>query len=190
MSGAVVATRAQRILEELIYDRVRSNVNLCQLIVIEQELDDSIQRALGGSPESPEEGDEGDDVADGADGADSASADRDPDGADAALAAACLERAWSRLEREWRRLRRELGCELGDELPAIGGPVFDDDPLRADGGADLGEAGSSGGASDVGDPNHPGGALDDAPGGAPDANDPGRRGDGDGGDRTALGASA
>ncbi|GAB4507889.1 MAG: hypothetical protein Tsb0020_55810 [Haliangiales bacterium] len=163
-----MATREQRILEELIYDRVRSNVNLCQLIVIEQELDDSIQRALGGSAD---DADDGADDADGADGNDRASGDRDPDGADAALAAACLERAWSRLEREWRRLRRELGCELGDEPPAIGGPVFDDDPRRAHDDSEPGNAGSLGGDPDMGDARRPGG-------------------DPEGADQEALGASA
>ena len=77
----------QRILEEMIYDRVRATVNLCQLVIIEQELDENIQRAMddgmgagtgAGCPES------------------------------AALAREHLQRAWQRLEREWRTLREDL----------------------------------------------------------------------------------
>jgi hypothetical protein len=72
----------QRILDELIYDRVRETVNLCQLVIIEQELDESIRRAVHGA---------------GADGP-----------TPAALARAHLQRAWQRLESEWQTLREDL----------------------------------------------------------------------------------
>jgi hypothetical protein len=78
----------QRILEEMIYDRVRATVNLCQLVILEQELDENIQRAIGRT-------------------------DADADGdtvlpEPAALARAHVQRAWLRLEREWQTLREDL----------------------------------------------------------------------------------
>jgi hypothetical protein len=72
----------QRILDELIYDRVRASVNLCQLVIIEQELDESIQRAIR---------------------------DTDAPGTrPAELAREHVQRAWQRLEREWSTLREDL----------------------------------------------------------------------------------
>jgi hypothetical protein len=72
----------QRILEEMIYDRVRATVNLCQLVIIEQELDENIQRAIqgmgAGRPQPAE------------------------------LAREHLQRAWQRLESEWQTLREDL----------------------------------------------------------------------------------
>ena len=78
----------QRILEEMIYDRVRATVNLCQLVILEQELDENIQRAMGGMD---------DDMGTGA-------GCPEP----AALAREHLQRAWQRLEREWQTLREDL----------------------------------------------------------------------------------
>lgn len=70
-----------KILQELIYDRVRGNVNLCQLVILEQELEESIQRVIG-----------------------------DTDGVrPKLLALEHLKHAWDRLEREWNTLREELG---------------------------------------------------------------------------------
>jgi hypothetical protein len=69
----------QRILEELIYERVRVSVNLCQLVICEQDLDKSIQRALrtcGGTSEERE-----------------------------SMARTYIEAAWRRVEREWKDLR-------------------------------------------------------------------------------------
>lgn len=72
----------QRILDEIVYDRVREAVNVCRLVIIEQELDESIRRAVRST---------------GADGP-----------RPAELARAHLERAWQRLEREWQTLREDL----------------------------------------------------------------------------------
>lgn len=72
----------QRILEELVYERVRATVNLCQLVIIEQELDENIRRAIQG-----------------------VAGDRPQP---AALAREHLQRAWQRLENEWQTLREDL----------------------------------------------------------------------------------
>ena len=69
----------QRILEELIYERVRASVNLCQLVIFEQDLDKSIQRALGND---------------------------DPTGS--ALTRRYVAAAWRRLEKEWHDMRERL----------------------------------------------------------------------------------
>lgn len=82
----------QRILDEMIYDRVRATVNLCQLVILEQELDEHIQRAIDG-PDSDRDGDGDGDAA----GPESA-----------ALAREHVQRAWQRLEREWQTLREDL----------------------------------------------------------------------------------
>ncbi|ACY14363.1 hypothetical protein [Haliangium ochraceum] len=128
----------QRILEELVYDRVRTSVNLCQLVIIEQELDDSIRRALdsasGGGAGGGDDDDDDDDGIDerGGDGIDergdsdalghtcrgvgarpgrtgAASATPVSDRPSELCARAHMQRAWRRLEREWRDLRGELG---------------------------------------------------------------------------------
>ena len=78
----------QRILDEMIYDRVRATVNLCQLVILEQELDENIQRAIGGM---------GPDI-------DASAALPEP----AVLAREHVQRAWQRLEREWQTLREDL----------------------------------------------------------------------------------
>lgn len=71
-----------KILQELIYERVRQSVNLCQLVILEQELDKSIRRAMGGH----------------------AGSGQSPD----ALARGLMNEAWQRLEREWDELRDNL----------------------------------------------------------------------------------
>jgi hypothetical protein len=45
----------RRILEELIYERVRVSVDLCELMAFELDLSASIERALSGCAESPGE---------------------------------------------------------------------------------------------------------------------------------------
>jgi hypothetical protein len=45
----------RRILEELIYERVRVSVDLCELMAFELDLSASIERALAGCVESPGE---------------------------------------------------------------------------------------------------------------------------------------
>jgi hypothetical protein len=82
----------QRILDEMIYDRVRATVNLCQLVILEQELDENIQRAIRGMDSDPDPD------------PDPAAAVPDP----AALAREHVQRAWQRLEREWQNLREDL----------------------------------------------------------------------------------
>lgn len=76
----------QRILDEMIYGRVRATVNLCQLVIIEQELDEHIQRAVSGMAPGMGAG------------------RLQP----AALAREHLQRAWQRLESEWQTLREDL----------------------------------------------------------------------------------
>ena len=71
------------ILEELVYDRVRASVNLCQIIVLERELEESIRRALGGAVAVPDDAD--------------------------AMAQEYVDRAWERIEHELHDLREELG---------------------------------------------------------------------------------
>lgn len=73
----------REILEELVYDRVRASVNLCQIIVTERELEESIRRAMGGADAAPGEAD--------------------------AMAQEYVDRAWERIERELHELREELG---------------------------------------------------------------------------------
>ena len=94
----------QRILEELVYDRVRSTVNLCQLVIVEQELDESIQRAMArpGARPGAEAGAERD-AGLGAGGGTIV-----PGRKPAVLAREHMQRAWERLEREWNTLRKDL----------------------------------------------------------------------------------
>jgi hypothetical protein len=96
-----MSTMEQRILEELVYDRVRSTVNLCQLVIVEQELDESVQRALA-RPGAGAGADLGAGAGAGADG--TAVPGRKP----GELAREHMQRAWERLEREWNRLRKDL----------------------------------------------------------------------------------
>jgi hypothetical protein len=71
----------RRILEEMIYERVRVSVNLCQLVMLEQDLDRSIHKALtaGDATDSERE----------------------------ALARELVDKAWQRIEAEWDELRRD-----------------------------------------------------------------------------------
>jgi hypothetical protein len=81
------------LLEELIYERVRLNVDLLELVDFERDLAESIERALAAC---------------------GAAEDRDR------LASDYLERAWARLERDWRAARDDddhpLQCPLCGEL--------------------------------------------------------------------------
>ena len=73
----------RRILQELIYERVRGSVNLCQLVVFERDLGSSVQRAHG-NPEGA--------------------------GANASeLARQYIDDAWQRLEEEWQEMRDRFG---------------------------------------------------------------------------------
>jgi len=72
----------QRILEELIYERVRVSVNLCQLVIFEQDLDKSIQRALSKCGTTSDERE--------------------------SMARTYIEAAWRRVEREWKDLRDNI----------------------------------------------------------------------------------
>lgn len=75
----------RKILQELVYDRVRGNINLCQLVILEQELEEGIQRAIGHTAGVKPR----------------------------ALARDHLQRAWQRLEREWATLREDLAAAEG-----------------------------------------------------------------------------
>ena len=81
----------KKILEELIYERVRVSVNLCQLVLFEQDLDRSIERVMA----------------------------RCGTGEQNQLTRAYMEKAWQRLEREWETMRERLDVEgshpLGEE---------------------------------------------------------------------------
>jgi hypothetical protein len=72
----------KRILEELIYERVRLSVNLCQLVIFEQDLEKSIHRAM-----SARTGDVHDQEA---------------------LAREYIDRAWKRVQAEWEQLRSNI----------------------------------------------------------------------------------
>jgi hypothetical protein len=68
-----------RLLEELIYERVRLHVDLLDLVDFERDLCESIARALRAGGNDP--------------------------GREEALARTYVERAWQRLEQEWTRAR-------------------------------------------------------------------------------------
>jgi hypothetical protein len=78
----------QKLLEELIYERVRLHVDLLDLIDFERDLCDSIKRALGAAGSDPSEED--------------------------AIARRYVDRAWARLQQEWERERAadQTGCPL------------------------------------------------------------------------------
>ncbi len=69
----------QRLLEELIYERVRLHVDLLDLIDFERDLCESIKRALGAAGTDP--------------------------AAEDAMARRYVDRAWARLQQEWERER-------------------------------------------------------------------------------------
>lgn len=69
----------RQILQELIYERVRVSINLCQLVIFEQDLDKSVRRALESCGEQGE--------------------------ARRALVRRYIDDAWHRIEHEWARLR-------------------------------------------------------------------------------------
>jgi hypothetical protein len=74
-----------RVLQDLVYERVRYHVDLLALVELQRELADSVERALetGDAPESD--------------------ADR--------VSRGLLDEAWRRLEEEWRELR-DAECPL------------------------------------------------------------------------------
>ncbi|HWM84424.1 MAG TPA: hypothetical protein VNO33_01275 [Kofleriaceae bacterium] len=93
----------QRLLEELVYERVRLHVDLLDLIDFERDLCESIARALRASGTDPSE--------------------------EEAVARSFVQRAWRRLEQEWMRERSvewtdcplceaPFECPTGDEVPA------------------------------------------------------------------------
>ena len=76
-----------KLLEELIYERVRLHVDLCELLDFERDLNESIDRAMKScGVDEPSAGD---------------------------LGRRFLERAWRRIEEEWERERAVSGdCPL------------------------------------------------------------------------------
>jgi len=87
----VIALRpelGERLLEELIYERVRTQVDLLQLGWFEADLDMSIRRVLA-----------------------SLERDGDAEAPSSVIAAALVDRAWQRLEQEWQRKRGEPDAE-------------------------------------------------------------------------------
>jgi hypothetical protein len=74
-----------RVLQDLVYDRVRCHVDLLSLVELERELADSIERALDKT----------------------GTADPEPD----RMSRGLLDQAWRRLEQEWREVR-EAECPL------------------------------------------------------------------------------
>ena len=86
-----------RLLEELVYERVRLHVDLLDLIDFERDLCESIARAFPAG-------------------------DREP-GQDEAVAHTLIDRAFRRVEQEWRRERAASSllcplCELPFDCPA------------------------------------------------------------------------
>lgn len=76
-----------RILKELVYQRVRACVNLCQLVLYEEELGKGIRRALASSPDDDDEA---------------------ARAADSELARRLIAESWERLGREWDVLRGDM----------------------------------------------------------------------------------
>jgi hypothetical protein len=72
----------KRILEELIYERVRLSVNLCQLVIFEQDLEKSIHRAMSARAGGLQEQE--------------------------ALAREYIDKAWRRVQAEWEQLRSNI----------------------------------------------------------------------------------
>jgi hypothetical protein len=77
----------KRILEELIYERVRLSINLCQLVIFEQDLEKSIHRAMSARGDAKEQD---------------------------ALAREYIDKAWTRVQAEWEQLRGNLD-DLDDD---------------------------------------------------------------------------
>ena len=78
----------KQILEELIYERVRLSINLCQLVIFEQDLEKSIDRAMNARAGSPERR--------------------------AALAREYIDKAWRRVQEEWEELRGDDDDDLDE----------------------------------------------------------------------------
>lgn len=87
---------AQRLLEELIYQHVQTQVDLFRLGCFEDELDETIRRVLDGL---------------------GAAGDGPPPGV---LAQALVDRAWTRLEDDWKTNRGapECPCCLAEAVAA------------------------------------------------------------------------
>lgn len=92
-----------RLLEELVYERVRLHVDLLELIDFEKDLSQSITRALRASGVDPDEED--------------------------ATARRYIEQAWRRVEEEWTR---ERGSAWDHDCPLCEAPlVCPDRPAAA-----------------------------------------------------------
>ncbi len=75
-------TLEKQILQELIYERIRLSVNLCQLVIFEQDLDKSINRAIARCDNNAE--------------------------TQQGLTRKYVEQAWERIEQEWHDMRERL----------------------------------------------------------------------------------
>jgi len=100
---ALAPELSERLLEELIYERVRTQVDLMQLGWFEADLDMSIRRVLAQLDRS---------------------GDAEPSGV---LAGALIDRAWQRLEAEWQRTRGEPD----PECPVCLRSLFEDEKTSA-----------------------------------------------------------
>lgn len=85
MSADVTMDWNTRVLQDLVYERVRYHVDLLSLVDFERELGESIERALGGP------------------GASGSGGER--------MSRGLLDDAWRRLEAEWRGVR-DAECPL------------------------------------------------------------------------------
>ena len=101
-----MATWERKLLEELIYERVRLNVDLFELVEFERDLSESIERALASCGDKAEVRER--------------------------IAREHIERAWKRVETEWRAEREgsaePMQCPMCGDLADPGGDE--------DGGAD------------------------------------------------------
>ncbi len=113
---------AAHVLEEIVYDRMRANVNLCQLVIIEEELRSTIGRVHrdgdGGKHPTDEAGDSQKQDLRSSEETQHHRRQRDGD-----LASMYVERIWRRIEQDWRRLRADV--QHLNDLPAA-----DPDPLE------------------------------------------------------------
>jgi hypothetical protein len=85
MSAETTMDWNARVLQDLVYERVRFHVDLLALVDFERELGDSIDRALEGVDGAQSDGER--------------------------VSRGLLEEAWRRLEAEWRRVR-DAECPL------------------------------------------------------------------------------
>jgi hypothetical protein len=92
---------AERLLEELIYERVRAHLDLLELGLFEADLDLSIRRILDDLDRTVHPGDD----------------DATGDAPSAVLATALIDRAWERVAAEWAERGSEHEDEEHDECP-------------------------------------------------------------------------